>query len=63
MQKQEGITHDKIFVYKYKQRNYLEAQLKNATNTGGLPSLISDVIVDSKHYIDNILRTHGGSKS
>ena len=28
--------------------------MKNDTNAGGLPPLISDVITDSKHYIDNL---------
>lgn len=43
-----------MFVFKDKQQNYPEAQLKNGTNADSLPSLISAVITDSKHYIDNL---------
>ena len=43
-----------MFVFKGKQQNHPEAQLKNGINTGSLPPLISVVITDSKHYIDNL---------
>lgn len=43
-----------MFVFKDKQQNYPEAQLKNGTNADSLPPLISAVITDSKHYIDNL---------
>jgi hypothetical protein len=43
-----------MFVFKSKQQYHAEVQLKNDTNAGGLPPLISDVITDSRHYIDNI---------
>jgi hypothetical protein len=32
--------------------------MKNDTNAGGLPTLVSDVISDSKHYIDNLYCGH-----
>lgn len=43
-----------MFVFKDKQQNHPEAQLKNDTNAASLPPLISGVITDSKHYIDNL---------
>jgi hypothetical protein len=43
-----------MFVFKDKQQNHPEAQLKNDTNAASLPPLISGVITDSRHYIDNI---------
>ena len=43
-----------MFVLKSKQQYHPEAHLKNDTNAGGLPPLISDVITDSKHCIDNL---------
>ena len=54
MQKQEGLTHGKMFVFKDEQQNHAEAHMKNDTNVAVLPPLISDVITDSKHYIDNL---------
>lgn len=42
-----------MFVFKAKQQ-HPEAPLKNDMNAGRLPPLISDVITDPKHYIDNI---------
>jgi len=39
---------------KDKQQNHPEAQLKNDINADSLPPLISTVITDSKHYIDNL---------
>ncbi len=46
--------YGKIFVFKNKQSNHPETQLKNDTNTDSLPPLISTVVTDSKHYIDNL---------
>jgi len=43
-----------MFVFKDKQQNHPEAQLKNDTNVASLPPLISGVITDSRHYIDNL---------
>jgi SRSO17 transposase len=43
-----------MFVFKDKQQNHPEAQLKNGTNADSLPPMISVVITDSKHYIDNL---------
>ncbi len=43
-----------MFVFKDKQQNHPEAQLKNGINADRLPPLISVVITDSKHYIDNL---------
>ncbi|MBL3534339.1 MAG: hypothetical protein JMN27_10945, partial [gamma proteobacterium endosymbiont of Lamellibrachia anaximandri] len=43
-----------MFVFKDKQQNHPEAQLKNGINANILPPLISVVITDSKHYIDNL---------
>ncbi|MCF6354898.1 MAG: hypothetical protein L3J26_07305 [Candidatus Polarisedimenticolaceae bacterium] len=47
-------AHGKAFALKDKQQNHPETQLKNGTNTGSLPPLISIVASDSKHYIDNL---------
>ncbi|MCU7814243.1 MAG: hypothetical protein KZQ81_03310 [Candidatus Thiodiazotropha sp. (ex Rostrolucina anterorostrata)] len=41
-------------MFKDKQQNHPEAQLKNDINSDSLPPLISGVITDSKHYIDNL---------
>jgi hypothetical protein len=41
-------------VFKDKQQYHPEAQLKNDINTDSLPPLISVVITNSKHYIDNL---------
>jgi len=49
-----GPPRGKMFVFKDKQQNHPEAQLKNDTNTDSLPPLISIVMTDSKHYIDNL---------
>ncbi len=43
----------KMFMFKGKQQNHPEAQLKNGINAGSLPPLISVVITDSKRYILN----------
>ena len=43
-----------MFVFKDKQQNHPEAHLKNDINADSLPPLISVVITDSKHYIDNL---------
>jgi len=43
-----------MFVFKDKQQYHPEAHLKNGINTDSLPPLISVVITDSKHYIDNL---------
>jgi SRSO17 transposase len=43
-----------MFVFKDKQQNHPEARLKNDTNAARLPPLVSGVITDSKHYIDNL---------
>jgi hypothetical protein len=40
-------------VFKDKQEYHPEAQLKDGTNADGLPTLISVVMTDSKHYIHN----------
>jgi hypothetical protein len=43
-----------MFVFKDKQQNHPEARMKNDTNTDSLPPLISGLVTDSKHYIDNL---------
>jgi len=43
-----------MFGFKDKQQNPPEAPLKNGIKTNSLPPLISDVITDSKCYIDNL---------
>lgn len=43
-----------MFVFKDKQQYHAEAHLKNDTNADSLPPLISVVMTDSKHYIDNV---------
>ena len=43
-----------MFVFKDKQQYHPEAHMKNGTKRDCLPPLISDVITDSKHYIDNL---------
>jgi len=43
-----------MFVFKDKQQNHPEAHLKNDTNTNSLPPLISGLVADSTHYIDNL---------
>ncbi len=48
------LTRGKMFGFKDKQQNHPEIQLKNDTNADSLPPLISTVITDSKHYIDNL---------
>ena len=48
-----GLTDGKMFVFEDKQQ-HPETHLKNDMNAGRLPPLISDVITDPKHYIDNL---------
>jgi len=43
-----------MFGFKDEQQNPPEAPLKNGIKTNSLPPLISDVITDSKCYIDNL---------
>jgi SRSO17 transposase len=43
-----------MFAFKVKQQNHPEAHVKNGTNADSLPPLISAVLNDSKHYIDNL---------
>ena len=43
-----------MFVFKSKQSNHPETQLKNDTNADGLPPLVSGIVTDSKQYIDNL---------
>jgi len=49
-----SLARGKMFVFKDKQQNHPETPLKNDINTNGLPPLISAVMADSKHYIDNL---------
>ena len=49
-----GLTYGKMFVFKSKHQNHPEAQLKNDINPDSLPPLVSNIIIDSKHYIDNL---------
>ncbi|MCU7886892.1 MAG: hypothetical protein KZQ59_00535 [Candidatus Thiodiazotropha sp. (ex Lucinoma aequizonata)] len=46
--------HGKMFVFKDKQQYHPETHLKNDTNADSLPPLISGIVIDSKHYIDNL---------
>ncbi|MCU7880515.1 MAG: hypothetical protein KZQ60_08265 [Candidatus Thiodiazotropha sp. (ex Lucinoma aequizonata)] len=41
-------------MFKDKQQYHPEAHLKNGTNADSLPPLISGIVIDSKHYIDNL---------
>ncbi|MCU7896476.1 MAG: hypothetical protein KZQ66_16865 [Candidatus Thiodiazotropha sp. (ex Lucinoma aequizonata)] len=41
-------------MFKDKQKYHSEAHLKNDINPNSLPPLISVVITDSKHFIDNL---------
>ncbi|MCU7879630.1 MAG: hypothetical protein KZQ66_09540 [Candidatus Thiodiazotropha sp. (ex Lucinoma aequizonata)] len=41
-------------MFKDKQQYHPEAHLKNGTNADSLPPLISDIVIDSKHYIENL---------
>jgi hypothetical protein len=41
-------------MYKGKKQNHTEAHMKNGINTDSLPPLISTVLNDSRHYIDNL---------
>jgi len=56
-------TRGKMFVFNDKQQDHLhpDVPLKNDTNAGSLPPLISTVMTDLKHYIDNLLQTLGKS--
>ncbi|MCU7881669.1 MAG: hypothetical protein KZQ60_14895 [Candidatus Thiodiazotropha sp. (ex Lucinoma aequizonata)] len=41
-------------MFKDKREYHPETHLKNGTNTDSLPPLISGIVIDSKHYIDNL---------
>jgi hypothetical protein len=43
-----------MFVFKSKQQNHAEAHVKNGTNADSSPPLISALLNDSRHYIDNL---------
>ncbi|MCU7879987.1 MAG: hypothetical protein KZQ60_05095 [Candidatus Thiodiazotropha sp. (ex Lucinoma aequizonata)] len=43
-----------MFLFKDEQQYHPEAHLKNGTNADSLPPLISGIVIDSRHYIDNL---------
>jgi len=43
-----------MFVFEDKQQYHPEASLKNGTDADSLPPLVSGIVTDPKHYIDNL---------